>query len=54
LRRGVEELALDITNNVGLELEIEEEDMKGRTKRTLEIETGLIDRDEFGGAVTLG
>jgi hypothetical protein len=52
LRRGVEELALDIPNNVVLELKVEEEDKQGKTKRTVEIE--WTDGDESGGAVTLG
>jgi hypothetical protein len=54
LRSGVEELALDIPNKTVLELWIEEEDKKGKTKRPLETEIGWIDRDEFGSAVTLG
>ena len=54
LRRGVEELALDIPNNVVLEIKVEEEDKKGKTKRTLEIEIEWIDGDDSGGAVTLG
>ena len=54
LRRGVEELALDIPNNVILELKVEEDDKKGKTKRTHEIEIGWKDGDDSGGAVTLG
>jgi len=54
LRRGEEEFAPDFPNKSVLELRIEEKDKKGKTKRTFEIETGWIDGDEFGGAVTLG
>jgi len=54
LRKGVEELALGIPNNVILELKVEEEDKNGKTKRTLEIEIEWIDGDDSGGAVTLG
>jgi len=53
LRSGEEEFAPDFPNKSVLELRIEEEDKKGRTKRTLEIEIGWIVRDEFVGAVTL-
>ena len=51
---GEEEFTPDLPNKSVLELRIEEEDMKGRTKRMLEIEIGWIDRDEFGDAVTPG
>jgi amphi-Trp domain-containing protein len=54
LLRGEEEFALDFPNKSVLELRIEEKDKKGKTKRTFEIETGWIDGDESGGAVTLG
>jgi hypothetical protein len=54
LRRGEEEFAPDFPNKSVLELRIEEKDKKGKTKRTLEIEIGWIDVDEFGGAVILG
>jgi hypothetical protein len=54
LRRGEEEFAPDFPNKYELELRIEEEEKKGKTKRAPKIEIGWIDRDEFGGAVTLG
>ena len=54
LRQGTEEIVLDIPNNVVLELKAEEEDKKGKIKRTLEVEIEWIEGDESGGAVTLG
>ena len=54
LRRGVEEHALDLPNNVILELKVEEEDKKGKSKHTLEVEIEWIKGDESGGVVTLG
>jgi len=54
LRQGTEEIVLDIPNNVILELKAEEEDKKGKMKRTLEVEIEWIEGDESGGAVTLG
>ena len=53
LRQGTEEITLDIPNNVVLELKVEEEDKKGKTKRTVEIEIEWIDGDESGDAVIL-
>jgi hypothetical protein len=43
---------LDILNNVVLELKAEEEDKKGKMKRTLEVEIEWIEGDESGGALT--
>jgi amphi-Trp domain-containing protein len=54
LRQGSEEIVVDIPNNVVLELKVEEEDKKGKVKRTLEVEIEWIDGDESGGMVTLG
>ena len=54
LRQGSEEIVVDIPNNVVLELKVEEEDKKGKVKRTLEVEIEWIDGDESGGVVTLG
>ena len=54
LRQGTQEIVLDIPNNVVLELKAEEEDKKGKMKRTLEVEIEWIEGDESGGAVTLG
>ena len=54
LRQGTEEIVLDIPNNVILELKAEEENKKGKMKRTFEIEIEWIEGDESGGAVTLG
>ena len=53
LRRGEEEFAPDFPNKSVLELRIEEQEKNGKTKHTLEIEIGWINRDGFGGAVTL-
>jgi len=54
LRQGTEEIVIDIPNNVVLELKVEEEDKKGKAKRTLEVEIEWIEGDESGSAVTLG
>ncbi len=54
LRQGTEELVLNIPNNVVLELKAEEEEKKGKMKRTLEVEIEWIEGDESGGKVTLG
>ena len=43
LRQGTEEIVLDIPNNVILELKAEEEDKKGKMKRTFEIEIEWIE-----------
>jgi hypothetical protein len=44
---------MDIPDNVILELKVEEEDKKGKMKRTFEVEIEWIEGDESGGAVTL-
>ena len=54
LRQGAEEVELNIPNNVVLELKAEEEDKKGRMKRTLEVEIEWKEGDESGGEVSLG
>jgi amphi-Trp domain-containing protein len=54
LRQGAEEIVVNIPNNVVLELKVEEEDKKGKVKRTLEVEIEWLEGDESGGAVTLG
>ncbi len=54
LRQGSEEIVVDIPDNVVLELKVEEEDKKGKIKRTLEVEIEWIEGDESGGVVTLG
>ena len=54
LRQGTEEITLDIPNLVILELKVEEEDKKGKTKHTLEVEIEWTEGDESGGVVTLG
>ena len=53
LRQGTEEIVVNIPNNVVLELKVEEEDKKGKVKRTLEVEIEWLEGDESGGAVTL-
>jgi len=54
LRQGKEKITLDIPNHVILELKVEEEDKKGKTKHTLEVEIEWIEGDESGGVVTIG
>ena len=54
LRQGSEEIVIDVPDNVVLELKVEEEDKKGKMKRTLEVEIEWIEGDESGGVVTLG
>jgi len=54
LRQGTEEITLDIPNHVILEIKVEEEDKKGKTKHTLEVEIEWIEGDESGGGVSLG
>jgi amphi-Trp domain-containing protein len=46
LRRGAEEITLDISNQVILELKVEEENKKGKTKHTLEVKIEWIKGDE--------
>ena len=53
LRQGSTEIVVNIPDNVVLELKVEEEDKKGKMKRTLEVEIEWIEGDESGGAVTL-
>ena len=50
----MKEITLGIPNQVILELKVEEEDKKGKTKLTLEVEIEWIKGDESGGVVTLG
>lgn len=54
LRRGAEEIQVNIPDNVILELKVEEETKKGKTQHSLEIEIEWIEGDESGGVVTLG
>lgn len=53
LRQGTQEIVIDVPNNVVLELKVEEENKKGKVKRTLEVEIEWIEGDESGGMVTL-
>ncbi len=53
MRRGSDEVVIDVPNNVVLELKVEEEDKKGKIKRTLEVEIEWIEGDESVGVVTL-
>lgn len=53
LQKGSERVSLMVPNNVVLELKAEEEDGKGRPKRSLEIEIEWVEGEE-GGGVTLG
>ncbi|HET6443094.1 MAG TPA: amphi-Trp domain-containing protein [candidate division Zixibacteria bacterium] len=54
LRQGSEEIVIDVPDKVVLELKVEEEDKKGKMKRTIEVEIEWIDGDDSGGVVTLG
>jgi amphi-Trp domain-containing protein len=53
LRRGGEELAVQIPDNVVLELKVEEEEKKQRTQRSLEIEIEWYEGEEEG-SLSLG
>ncbi len=53
LQQGSAEIVVDIPDNVILELKVEEEDKKGKVKRTFEVEIEWIEGDESGGPVTL-
>lgn len=53
LRKGSEELALQVPNNVVLELKVEEEEKKQRTQRSLEIEIEWYEGEDEG-SLTLG
>lgn len=55
LRRGEEELALDIPSNLILEIQVEDEDKAGKgIQHSLEIEIKWFDRDEQAGELELG
>ena len=54
LQHGSTEIVVDIPDNVILELKVEEEDKKGKLKRTFEVEIEWIEGDESGGVVTVG
>ena len=53
LRRGTEEIQVNIPDNVILELKVEEEIKKNKTQHSLEIEIEWLEGDESGGIVTL-
>ena len=53
LRKGSEELTLDIPTNVVLEIKAEEEPKDQRTKRSLEIEIEWVEGEDEG-VFTLG
>ena len=53
LRQGSTEIVVNIPDNVVLELKVEEEDKKGKMKRTLEVEIEWVEGDESGGVVSL-
>ena len=53
-KAAAKEIEVDVPNNVVLELKVEEEDKKGKTQRSLEIEIEWYDGDEAQGPVTLG
>jgi amphi-Trp domain-containing protein len=54
LQQGSQEIPLVIPEQVVLEIKAEEEDKKGRMKRSLEVEIEWMEGDESGGPVSLG
>lgn len=55
LRRGEEELKLQIPGNVILEIQVEDEDKKRKgIQHSLEIEIKWFDEDQAGGPLELG
>lgn len=55
LRQGQEELALQLPNNVILEVQVEDEDKKRKgIQHSLEVEIKWFDGDDQGGALELG
>mgnify|MGYP001308253711 CR=1 FL=1 len=55
LRAGREEIALNIPQNVILEIQVEDEDKKTKgIQHSLEIEIKWFDGEETGGPLTLG
>jgi amphi-Trp domain-containing protein len=54
LRQGAEELTIEIPNNVVLEIKVEEELKKNKTKQSLEIEIEWIPGEEAPSGVELG
>lgn len=54
LQKGTESLTLDIPANVTLEVKAEEEDKKGKTQRSLEVEIEWYLGQEEEGPLSLG
>ena len=54
LRKGAEELTLNLPGNLVLEVKAEEEDKKGRTQRSLEVEIEWYEGEEDEGSLSLG
>jgi amphi-Trp domain-containing protein len=55
LRKGTEELTLSLPHHVVLEVKAEEEDKKGRTQLSLEVEIAWYEGgEEGGGSLSLG
>ena len=54
LQKGAESLTLDIPANVTLEVKAEEEDKKGKTQRSLEVEIEWYEGEGNEGALSLG
>ena len=54
LRQGTEELAVEIPNNVILEIKVEEELKRNKTQQSLEIEIEWVVGDTASGGVELG
>jgi amphi-Trp domain-containing protein len=55
LRRGQEELVLEIPHNLILEVQVEDEDKKGKgVQHSLEIEIKWYDNDQVAGPLELG
>ena len=54
LQKGSESLTLSLPANLTLEVKAEEEDKKGRTQRSLEVEFEWYEGEEDGGSLSLG
>ena len=54
LRQGIEEIQVEIPNNVVLEIKVEEELKKNKTKQSLEIEIEWNVGEQAPGGVELG
>jgi len=53
-RRGSQEITVKVPDSLILEIKVEEEDKKGRTQHSIEVELEWIEGDEAGLTLTLG